>query len=206
MGVLDVFAHAGFRSHGAPLKLHWAGWETDTARLQVAGWQLSAEQCPHRDMMRLAISHPRWDTRGLTPDLRFDYIEALRHPEYARQLPPFPISLANKLWIREKAIPGVSARYLEEAGDRREHWRPIDARPSIEMFDERSLEDVCHFKALAGDELVVPEEGVAELLERIVAMQSGARLERFREQVREERASKRLIVPHCQIISLREAA
>lgn len=185
-----------YRYRGAPVKLHWAGWETDTLRLQSAGWTIAAEQDPHYDRMRLAIAHHRHDVRGLTPLMDFKYTMALRDPDHVRQLPPYPISLAHKLWIREHAVNQVSVS----------QWKLIDANPSIDMFNSVSIDDICHFKPQAVDDLVVPEETVPELLQRIVDMQSGARLERFREQVREERASRKLIVPHCQIISLRDAA
>lgn len=185
-----------YRYRAAPVKLHWAGWETDTLRLQSAGWSIAAEQDPTYDRMRLAIAHHRYDVRGLSPLLGFDYHLALRDRDYCRSIPPYPISLAHKLWIRETNVDRVQVS----------QFKMIDANPSPEMFDMRSIDDVCHFRPLALDNVVVPEESVAALLERIVDMQSGARLERFREQVREERASKRLIVPHCQIVSLREAA
>ena len=176
-----------------PIELHWAGWSTDTLRLQTAGWQLSAHQNFADESMQIAIRHPRHEVEGIT---RFE-----RHWDYRRSmscdrkdLPVLPITLGHKLWVRtiEPAVP----------------WKAIDAEPQLwPVLGELRLPDFVHFApARAPAELVVPEETVPELLQRIVDMQSGARLERFREQVREERAQRKLIVPHCQIISLREAA
>jgi hypothetical protein len=60
------------------LRLHWAGWETNTARLQQAGWQLSAEQDFYGNRMRIALRHEGMNLMAMTPSFDFHYMEAAR--------------------------------------------------------------------------------------------------------------------------------
>lgn len=185
-----------------PVKLHWAGWETDTLRLQAAGWQLSAEQDCQRDAMRIGLQHTRHDCQGITRPCRFDYSSAIRHRDYVRGMAPLEVMIGHKAFVRDVQVARVAGGGLHDP-----RWQAIngDPRHGLDMFTDVPLADFCYFQPIAGDELVVPEESVGDLLARIVDMQSGARLERFREEVRIERSKRSLIVPHCQIVSLRAA-
>ena len=56
-----------------PVPVHWAGWETDTLRLQRAGWQLAVEFEPTRDMYSLMLKHPEMNMMALTSAIRLDH-------------------------------------------------------------------------------------------------------------------------------------
>lgn len=201
----DVF---DFDPRRQPVPLRWHGWRSDTLSLQAAGWQLSAMQDTYRDHIRIAVSHPRLQCEGITSGSAFDFYGAMRSREYVQRMPPLSIEIGHKAFIRDVADQ-VAAHYRPEPDYLRPPvWKAIHGDPmhGRDLFMDVPLADFCYFRPLSADNLVVPEESVAELLERIVKLQSGARLERFREEVRDERQARKLIVPHAQIISFREAA
>ena len=73
----------------------------------------------------------------------------------------------------------------------------------------RSLDDLAHFAVplTRTNEIILPEENVDELLQRILALQQPGRTEHFRQQLRENREGMRLdAVPrqkfHAQILSI----
>jgi hypothetical protein len=56
-----------------PVRLNWLGWETDTLRLQQAGWRLSAQQDISWGRMRIAMEHEHAHMGGITGGVDFDY-------------------------------------------------------------------------------------------------------------------------------------
>lgn len=182
-----------------PVRLYWAGWETDTLRLQTAGWDLSAEQDVERNGMRVAFRHRRHDVRGITEAVDFPYWGSATDQVTWRPPMLHVEHIANRLWIRHVGIDRVS-------------FASIDAKPQLQAdWTMTSLDDLAHFApAQASQQLILPqEEGVPELLARIVDMQSGARLERFRREIQEQRAIERVERPHlvhAQIITFPRAA
>lgn len=180
-----------------PMTLHWAGWETTTARLQQAGWEMAAEQHFERNTLRIAFSHPQWGARGITETSEYDYYARMNQrahagPEviHARM----NVHMGKDVYVRSYDQPTFSA---------------IDARPQI-MDIERitCLEDLAHFapQATLTSPFVLPEPDVDELLSMILAKQQAAKTEYFRDLV----ARDGQVLPahrfHAQIISLREAA
>lgn len=53
-------------------------------------------------------------------------------------------------------------------------------------------------------EIIIPEESVPELLERILKLQQPARMDRIREELRGERRREQKF--HAQIISMQDVA
>ncbi len=47
----------GPRILSRPLRVHWAGWETDTYRLQRSGWKISAMQDVRGNRLQMAFRH-----------------------------------------------------------------------------------------------------------------------------------------------------
>lgn len=175
-----------------PLRLRWAGWEADTYNLQTAGWRLAAEEDVARDQIRIAFSHDRYDVRGFSQAVPFRYLEPA--DEWDRARPTIPVAhMANRLWVRTIESPF--------------RFRAIDATPQLapSMLEHR-LEDLVHFApAMAEQRLILPDEAsVPELLERIVAMQQGARIERIREELRAEPLEQHTM--RAQILTFKRAA
>lgn len=175
-----------------------AGWESDTFSLQQAGWQLSAEQSFGRGTMRIAMHHQGMNLRALTEVTEFDYMHAAHDwNDYLRGVVLHCGMMGREINIHMHGEVSPSA------------FQPIDATPQV--FMERrivKIEDLAHFAAplVRSQEIILPEENVPELLERILKLQQPARTERIREELRHPEG--RMFDPkprqkfHAQIISL----
>lgn len=185
-----------------PIKLHWAGWETDTFRLQQCGWQLSADQDLAYNKMRIALRHADLGMRAISQSINFNYHEALLDPRYIGQAVIGIQAMAPDIHIHRRPI-------MREYGDV-SNFRAIDAAPQFnERLDIQSLDDFAHFAAplVRTQEIIVPEESVDDLLARILDKQQSAKRAYFEDKVRRMRSDGD--VPqqakfHAQIISLSE--
>lgn len=179
-----------------PVRLHWAGWESDTYRLQQAGWSFSAEQDVYRGAMRIAMRHEGCQVYGMTDLVDWDYMSA-RYGDFR----PRDITLP----VRHMASRMNAT--IHQMGDF--SFAPIDTKPQMMMGERRDIEDFAHFAApLARTrEIILPEETVPDLMERILKLQEPGRQEYYKEKLREERAGMLLdAVPrqrfHAQILSI----
>lgn len=182
-----------------PLKCFWAGWETDTLRLQQNGWQLSAEQDVYYNRLRIAINHREMHIQGLSDfiDLNFHTFRlgdlAKYNPyQFANMLGPINFQLANRLLLNIQSHVPLN-------------FSPIDAYPQMASFEPKSLEDLVYFapNLMRTQELIIPEKSVIDLLDEIIKKQDPAKKAYFEQQVKEDRfnAAPRHKV-HAQIISL----
>jgi hypothetical protein len=177
-----------------PLRLHWAGWETNTARLQQAGWQLSAEQDFYQDRMRIAMRHQGMNLMAMTPRFDFRFQEAALDYRYLESV---PLQVVHAMG-REV--------FVQEHGTVDWMFKDIDALPAISHNKITKLEDLAHFAAplVRTNEIIIPEESVGSLMERILELQQPARTERLKEQMRSPEGLA--VVPqqkfHAQILSL----
>lgn len=185
-----------------PVRLHWAGWETNTVRLQQAGWQLSAEQDIASDTMRLAIRHEAARVYGLTARVPWHYMHELQHHQ---GVPDLPVQhLASRYEIVTHEMPSIRG-----AG-----FSPIDAMPQFTAERRVSLDDFAHFAAPLArtEQIIVPDEDVTALMDRILKLQDPARVQRIREEVRRSNDpgayydAQRQMKMHAQIISFPRAA
>lgn len=167
-----------------PVKLHWAGWTTDTFELQRAGWRLSAEQNVYEARMGLALSHPGIQMQGVTETLGWDF-------------PAVSMNMGHLQPLRVKLFGRDVHVHLDESI----HYAAIDATPQIRPNRAPvSLSEFAHFATPAQQKLIIPEHSVGELMQQILEKQSGARLLRIEDEVRWDIAQKPRF--HAQIISL----
>jgi hypothetical protein len=191
--VIAVSGHHRILSE--PVRLHWAGWESDTRRLQQAGWAISAEQDIPGATMRLAMRHEGCHIQGLTDRVPWSYMQETDF----RVRPPLVLPvrfMASRFHVELIETPSICS------------FRPIDAQPQFTRSEIRSLDDLAHFAVPLArtQEIVLPEESVPELLERILKLQQPARTDRIRRQLREEAEVMRVdAIPqqrfHAQILS-----
>lgn len=178
-----------------PLRVHFAGWQSDTYRLQQQGWQLSAHQDIPRNWMQVAFQHQELGIQGLSAGIPFEYLH--HEPGYLDA-----IVLPVRMMARKVHIESV----MGDLGV--SHFKAIDATPQLLTRERRSLEDYVHFAPalVRTQEIIVPNENVDELLERILKLQQPAKTERARKAVREEQEGQ-LLDPkprtqfHAQILS-----
>lgn len=182
----------GHRVLSEPVRVMWAGFETDTLRLQRAGWSLSAEQDVCRGAMRLAMRHEQAQAFAISDPMDWHYREAGWHRTVCVHM-----RMAHRIEFREMG---------------RVDWnfQPIDAQPTfIPDFRFRQLEDFAHFapSLVRTKEIIIPEETVPDLLERILALQEPGRQEALKRQLQADRAGMtRDAIPrqkfHAQILSI----
>lgn len=155
-----------------PLKVEWAGWETNTYRLQQAGWKLSAEQDIYQNRMRLAMHHERLSLYAMSRMTEFEF-DRFAH-DYR---PEFPLIVMQAMG-REV--------FIQEHGSIDWGFNAIDAKPCMTERKITRIEDLAHFAAplVRCNEVIIPEDSVPKLMERILELQQPARTDRIKEQMR----------------------
>jgi hypothetical protein len=182
-----------------PVRVHWMGWETDTYKLQQAGWQISAEQSVERRTLRMCIKHRDADMVGLSCHMdMYHFNDRYNHPDnlYGR--------------VTETAI--CEMRHMARditVHDRHAFldFKAIDAEPRIMMEPQGrwSLKDLLPFAEaplVRTKALILPEAQVDDLLAAILERQADARTAYFKDLNERERLEMPSTKIHAQIISL----
>jgi hypothetical protein len=180
---------------GQPIALEWAGWSTNTLRLQQYGWEISAHQDPSMREMGIAIRHRQHQVEGLTRIEEWDY-QRMRFEE--RHDIKLPINLAHRLHLQLPwSLPGGPM-----------DWRAVDARPHVVSYCgepmPKGFEDLFHFRPAfeAPRQIILPhDESIDELLDKIMKKQEGAKQAYFEEKVRREHNAGPVPTLHAQILS-----
>jgi hypothetical protein len=179
-----------------PLQVEWAGWRTDTYRLQQAGWKINAQQDFYQNRMRLAMQHEGMSLFALSRYTEFEYERFATQPGYRNEYPLIVMqAMAREVFIHEHG------RIEMDFG-----FKPVDAMPCMTTNRITKLEDLAHFAAplVRCNEVIIPNESVPELMERILKLQQPARTDRIRAEMRNPDGME--AVPqqkfHAQIISL----
>ncbi len=161
-----------------PWKLHFAGWETDTYRLQQNGWQLSAVQDPYYDAMQIAFQHPEYRIRGVSS--RVSHYDARSYMGFGgmRDGPRYMEASAHL------ASDFVSHAQFVAPMDR---FKPIDAEPQLMDMRQMMSQNMVFAPNLARtQEIIVPEHSVDDLLNMMIEKQAANRAELIRKRVREQ--------------------
>lgn len=181
--------HTRFLSR--PVDLHWVGWRSDTFTLQQQGWSISASQDVASNTMRIALNNRHVRMQGISEEIGWPYRHAIVDCPPDRS-PIVPIRLmGGQIKIHVMGMPHIG-------------FSPVDAYPQMTNEKITSLDDLAHFApALTRTrQLIVPEENVDDLMQRILDMQHGSRIERIREDVRNGDYTDRQNF-HAQIISFK---
>lgn len=138
-----------------PCEVHFAGFRSDTFRLQQAGWQLSVEQDIMYRRIRLAMRFEPARLYMLADSQDWDYFRDSDH------LPVFTI---------RRCSSDMVIQLMESSFD----FQPIDAKPAFVSAERRSIEDFGIFAPLQvrTKEILVEPESVAECLELIKRLQA----------------------------------
>lgn len=175
-------AYSDHRILSRPLRVHWAGWETDTYSLQKAGWKLSAEQDYSYGRMRIAMKHDGADMVAISETLPFNFGRAIEDRD-------FHSGYLAALTIRMKHV-GREVPIVIHGEVKDWSFAAIDAQPRVVSSKIVKLEDLAHFAAplVRTNEIIIPEESVDQLMEKILKLQQPARMERIRREIRDEGA------------------
>ena len=175
--------HAQPRFLSRPLGVHWAGWETNTYRLQQCGWDLAVEFEIHHDSYVLLMKHEQMQLYAYSDVLELE--RRLQDPyftERAAELPVFQVRRMAKMLYSNWTAPLNFAAFSQ-----------IDATPQMTTTTIRSVEDFNIF-ALAcskAEEVFVnrADMSVIEHLEAIKALQEPAQHEIRKRMMSQGRAS-----------------
>ncbi|CAB4143784.1 hypothetical protein UFOVP447_238 [uncultured Caudovirales phage] len=181
-----------------PWKLHFAGWETDTYRLQQNGWQLSAIQDPYYDSMQIAFQHPEYRIRGISARVSGYDARSQIYNSMNRMSGEFMPTIGAHL-----ATDFVSHTATVAPFDK---FRPIDAEPQLMDMRQMMSQNMVFAPNLARtQEIIVPEHSVDDLLNMMLEKQATNRAELIRRRVRQQGEyidfQQRTNV-HAQIVSI----
>lgn len=154
-----------------PIKLRWAGWETDTYALGAQGWQISAEQDVILNRIRIAINHPEAQIQGITEMEQFLFRDIME----GRLSPALPTMLNFKTLSHQI--------YVNTMGHDVD-FSAVDFRPQIAEQEVKSLQDFAHFSTIAEvpkNEVYLHEANINQILEMALKRQ-----EPEQEQIRQE--------------------
>lgn len=162
-----------------PWKLHFAGWETDTYRLQQNGWQLSAIQDPYYDSMQIAFQHPEYRIRGISAHVRgYDARSQVYNgmsgiPQDI--MPTIGAHMASDFVMHTATVAPFSK------------FQPIDAEPQLMDMRQMMSQNMVFAPNLARtQEIIVPEHSVDDLLNMMLDRQAANRAELIRKRVRQQ--------------------
>jgi hypothetical protein len=176
-----------------PCEVHFAGFRTDTYRLQQAGWQLSMEQDIARMSIRLAMR--------FEPARLYMVSNAVEHfyLQHGCVRPVFHV---------QHCASNITVQLMESSFD----FEPIDATPAYVTTERKSIEDFGIFAPLQTrtEEILVEPQSVAECLELIKKLQAPdlAAIRKRNEQRRRDQGSRDygntgpLTQLHAQIVTL----
>lgn len=167
-----------------PVPVYFAGFESDTYRLQRAGWQLSVEKQMDYGAeysYRLALKHEPAKLYAISNQLRVPM--QLLYGVYGGDN---PMSLIN--FFKETGFQIICVaphiQFQVHAVNHQPSFSAFDAEPQWEKMSKNvSLEDIAVFRPLNADsEIVVHPDSVPELLEKIRAVQAP-----LQKEIREKR-------------------
>jgi hypothetical protein len=143
------------------------------------------------------MSHEYMRMQAITPYVDFEYERAARldyRDDYLKHIViPVDRAIARDITLH------MSGR-IDWA------FQPIDAAPQFTTSTITRLEDLCHFAVplVRSQQIIIPEENVQDLMERILKLQQPGKTGRLREEMRNPEGL--LTIPrqtfHAQVISL----
>lgn len=155
-----------FRILNPVLKMHWAGWESDTLTLQRAGWQLSANQDVEMSAIYFAIKHPVLKLYGISDRIMREYLYYEQPSAYfnGKQYPDIPITIRSM----------ASDIQVHTMVDNISNFKPVDAKPVFVDMEIKSLEDFKIFAPIniPKHKILIDPNDTQRMLARILELQS----------------------------------
>jgi hypothetical protein len=161
------------------VKISFAGWESDTYKLQQQGWQLSVNEDPESRYMQIAMKHPALKMYGLTQRIDYHGMADLEGMDMYSGISLKIARMETEMMIDQPMMAIGEARAPDMRG-----FVPVDARPVVTMRGRTHIDDFRIFRPLEQHtQIIVPEQNVDELLAKIHELQDPEQ-ERIREDKR----------------------
>lgn len=180
-----------------PLRVEFAGFESDTYRLQQAGWEFSVEENFMDCSLSIIMRNRQRHAVAMAFRVRLDYYRAMDDMEYLRHI-VIPMSNMGS----EIRLHHHERMYY--------NFRPADMTPSLRQHEIVNLEDFALFATpkVKAQEIIVPEQSVPELMEMILRLQDEDKTRYYEHKLRSKpREGECYSAPpqtihHAQILSV----
>ena len=181
-----------------PISIRWAGFESDTLKLQRNGWSLAVEDVFNhvldRHAMRFILKHKMLELYCITDVEEFQFFDLQQRMDGSIPL-HFNIHVVARDIVYTQ-IPAFNIASIYE----------IDATPDFIEMDRHSIKNLSVFKTLIQPDnaLIVEPDQISSLLEKIVACQSPKQAE-IRERLRRSEARENMNMKqtlHAQILTV----
>lgn len=183
-GDLCGMPHSEYRLQSPPMKLHWAGWTSDTWTLQRAGWDVSVSE--NYDAMTFNLN--------IQMALRYRDLYAI---SARASLPPgrgnmrYDMDMLREMSINidQMGADIISRPYVYHTLLNWSDFSPVDTRPDYVEVDSQSMRNANIFRKIeSANDIVVPEYSVQQLLDMALEMQAPKQRE-IRDKMRKQRES-----------------
>lgn len=176
----------GLRLLSRPCLVYWAGWETDTQKLQQSGWSISAEQDMMSRGVRLAMRHEPMRLYAITNIVADVHWEAVQNP-YAHGV--------DVVFSVIKAGSGMQVQLIESHFD----FKSVDCQPQMTTNPVRDVEDMGIFQTpLTRTAEIIVEQAdmsVIEHLEAIKELQAPKQAEIRQRMLKESAVQEGEVIP-----------
>lgn len=169
----------------APHRVIFAGFESDTWKLQQAGWRLAAHEDFMRGTLNIALHHPDAGVEAMARELRYNFHGSPRGGEVLT----FHVHHINSK-IMIQTMPAFD-------------FHDVDARPCFTTEPPRCMADLGIFARplVRTEEILIEPSSVSECLDLIRRLQAPGLAEiRQRNSVREHVQGREQF--HAQILSI----
>lgn len=178
-----------------PYPVYWAGWETTTAMLQQAGWEISAEYEPYRMSYRLLMRHQGAQLYALTNSVNINHWQMMQEGRFG---------VHGIRFVVQYVCTHLTVNLMEQQFN----FRQVDALP--QMGTMKNVEEFGIFATpmTRTNEIIVPEENVTDLLGRLLEMQDEEKTRYYKQKLQQNRDGMSLdsAAPqqkfHAQILSI----
>ena len=179
-----------------PVGVRWAGFESDTHRLQQSGWAIAVDYEPYRQAYRLAFSHRMMRLYAITAEEVINNYSNVMGPGMHERFPMFHI---------QHCAPSIEVLRIT---DNLSNFQAMDAEPMMVNQEIQRIEDLNIFNVpmTRTEEILVDraDMSVIEHLEAIKAMQSEEQKD-IRERILREGAappgSLLQAAPHTEVLA-----
>lgn len=162
----------------APIHVYWCGFESNTLNLQRSGWQISAEQDVMSMAVRIAIKHPTKKMYGISKMTRLGYDDMYSMRDHVP---------------KHFEIQDITSNLHIQLMERSFNFKPIDAEPAY--IERTPIEHFAFFREPLlnpANSIVVADQSVEELLNKILELQDPMLKKYYNEQVLKQNYNKKV--------------
>lgn len=157
-----------------PIKIRWAGWESNTLSLQNAGWEISAQEMIGSYKLRIAIRNTKLRAQGISDEINFDYFEY-------RDFPYMDVGIMSMDLSQNIVVTRPISADIFEA---------VDARPMY-TDNKLTLDDFAYFKKVNHNvqDIFLKEASMQDILQLALERQEPKQTE-IRDKLLKEKEYK----------------